>query len=231
MAIGIIISFVVSFVTIIVLIRTLLAVNRQVGAANRQAEAATDQAAAARAQIGVLEQQRTAAERAAQAAEEQARAARSATEVAEAQRIAAEQAVQAARIQSELTRHEILARLRPILVIASHANPNPNYPDLLYAENHGQGVALDVKVIPTGSVIAGTAGILHNILGPGQKSLLGTDSATIKREGVKAYYQSEDGRRFVTVVEPSEDSFLKQNTFEINEKGGWLPQPEIPSAS
>ena len=145
-ALGILLTLLVNAVSILVLIRTLRAVNKQAAAADRQAKAAEDQALAARKQTEVSEQQREAGERAAEAAEEQARAAQSLEAVAEAQRLAAEQAAQAARIQSELTRHDIYARLRPILVITTHANKNPTLPDVVFAENHGEGVALDSNV-------------------------------------------------------------------------------------
>jgi hypothetical protein len=227
-ACGILIALLVNIVTVAVLVRTLRAVNRQARAADRQAEAAEAQATVARKQTEVLEQQRMATERAANAAEEQAIAARSATAVADAQRIAAEKGVEAARIQSELTRHEMLARLRPLLVVATRAPQNAGLPDLVYVENHGEGVALEVRVIARRPGATGSIGIAHNILGPSQSALVGADLRDVKREGIQASYESQDGRHFVTVVEPSDSGFLRQNTFEIDERGGWLGQFKIP---
>jgi hypothetical protein len=228
---GILLAFPVNIITLVVLLRTLRAVNRQAIAADRQAQAAEQQASVSREQMAVLEQQRVAAERGAEAAEKQAQAAQAATAVAEAQRIATEQAAHAARMQSELTRHDLLSKLRPILVITRRPNPNPTLSDVVYAVNHGAGPALDVKVRPRGPNVSRNVGIVTNILGPGQDTLVSTDVVTIKREGIQALYESQDGRHFATVMEPSNnESFFHQSAFEIDIKGGWQAQPAIPPA-
>jgi hypothetical protein len=206
-------AWIVNIFTIVVLIRTLRAINKQ-------ATAAEDQAGAARKQTEVLEQQRIAAERAAEAAEKQALAAQSATAVADAQRIAAEHGAEAARIQSELTRNDMLNKLRPILVVVRRAHPASGYAEVIYLENHGAGVALDVTVSPRQPNMARSIGIAHNTLGPGKDAfIIGIDLPALKREGLQAIYQSQDGRNFITVVEPFQDDLFSQKTFQINEKG------------
>ena len=40
---------------------------------------------------------------------------------------------------------------------------------------------------------------------------------------------SLDGRHFVTTVKVSGLTFHEQKPFEINEQGGWLAEPTIPS--
>jgi hypothetical protein len=229
-ALGILVAVVINTATIYVLVRTLRAVNKQAIAADRQAEAAEAQANAARLQTEVFEKQKIAAERAAIAAEKQAQAGEYASAVAEAQRIATERAAEAARIQSELTRHDILAKLRPVLVVTRRQHPTPGYGDLPYLENHGSGVAIDVKVSPRRGNSNRKIPIEHNILGPSQAALIKIENPVFRAEGIQAFYDSQDGRHFVTIAEPNEND-LVQNTFEIDSKGGWLAQDEIPEKS
>jgi hypothetical protein len=230
--VGILLTLAVNVFTLIALFRTLWAVNRQARAADRQAQAAEQQARASRQQTEVLEQQRIAAEMAAQAAEKQAQAAQSATAVADAQRIATEQAARAAAIRSELTRLDILAKLRPILVITRRTNPNPSLGDIFFAVNHGTGAALAMKIGPRAQNIDRNIGVATNILGPGEGALISMDTVAIKREGIQARYESQDGRHFATVMEPGVDeNFLRQDSFETDSKGGWLAQPAIPSTN
>lgn len=229
-ALGILVAVAINVVTIYVLARTLRAVNKQAIATDRQAEAAEAQANAARLQTEVLEMQKIAAERAAIAAEKQAQAGESAAAVAEAQRIATERAAEAARIQSELTRHDLLAKLRPVLVVTRRPHPTPGYGDLPFLENHGAGVAIDIKVSPRRGNGNRKIAIEHNILGPAQAALIRIENPVFRAEGIQAFYDSQDGRHFVTIAEPNEND-LVQNTFETDNKGGWLALDEIPVAS
>jgi hypothetical protein len=52
---------------------------------------------------------------------------------------------------------------------------------------------------------------------------------TIKRDGIQVTHRSQDDRRFATALEPGQENFLRQTTFAIDGKGGWLAQPEVPS--
>jgi hypothetical protein len=71
-----------------------------------------------------------------------------------------------------------------------------------------------------------------NILGPGQEAQLSIDIAFIKKHGIQVLYESQDGRHFATVMEPAKnETFLRQNTFEIDAKGGWQSQPAVPPAA
>ncbi|MGA2536139.1 MAG: hypothetical protein ABSF53_09000, partial [Terracidiphilus sp.] len=122
-AVGVIAATILSGFTAFVLLRTLNAINRQALASDRQAEAAESQALAARKQIEVSEQLRVVSERAALAAEEQVRAAIASSAVSDAQRKAIEDSARAERANSELTRHQTLAQLRPVLVLGARPHP------------------------------------------------------------------------------------------------------------
>ena len=170
-AFGIFIAAFINLFVAFVLWRTLNAVNKQARAADRQAEAAEAQAVAARKQTEVSEQQRLAAERAASAAEEQVSAAKAASAVSDAQRIATEQAAAAERIQSELIRHQILAKMRPVLTVDKRLNPQNVSSWQFWLENHGTGVALSIKALYRDDGHT-PIGLSANILGPDRRTLL-----------------------------------------------------------
>lgn len=221
-AFGIFLATAVNLLAVYVLFRTLVTVNRQARAADRQAEAAEAQADAARKQTEVSEQQRIAAERAANAAEEQVRAAQSATTVSEAQRKAAEQAATAEREHSELIRQQLLATLRPILVIARHEDSSGAVTYLV--ENHGEGVALSVKASYRGR--AQELFLSLDILGPNHSAVTALLPKSFEADGVDVRYQSQDGRFFVTTAF-GKGLEVRQTTIEVDAKGGHLPQPRI----
>jgi multidrug efflux pump subunit AcrA (membrane-fusion protein) len=222
-AFGIILATAVNLLAVYVLFRTLVTVNRQAQAADRQAEAAEAQAAAARKQTEVSEQQRIAAERAANAAEEQVEAAKSATKVSEAQRIATEQGAMAEREHSELIRQQLLATLRPILVITKHDEGGGNME--YRVENHGEGVALAVKANYRGRGLQDIY-ISHDILGPSQSAVTALRWETFQADGMQVRYESQDGRFFVTTAFAN-GLELRQTAFEVDANGGYLNQPRI----
>jgi multidrug efflux pump subunit AcrA (membrane-fusion protein) len=226
---GILLAVLVSALSVYVLFKTLGAVNRQAIASDRQAGAAEAQAAAARKQTEVAEQQRLVAERAANAAEEQLEAARAASKLAELQVNAARDSAMAEREHSDLIRRQALASLQPVLVFSGGPiKENPSY-SRFYFENHGFGMALEVKVTTRKSPIR-EIGILHDIIGPGRTTDVNVDAAGIKRDGLQAKYKSLDGRRFVTVLEPNQDRFT-QTSFQVNDKGGWIAQDTFGTAT
>jgi hypothetical protein len=228
-AIGIVLAAILSILSIYVLARTLHAVNRQAVAADRQAEAAEAQAIAARKLTEVAEQQRLASERAANAAEEQVAAARSSTAVSDAQRIATEQSALAEREHSDLIRIQILASMRPFVVVGREPNPAMAGSWQYFALNHGEGVALDVAF----SYRNGTKNLIsisQNILGPGQRAILGFQLQHAQQVGLQARYSSQDGRLFVTTIELRNQDFI-QTAFEVDKNGGWLAQPAIPTSA
>jgi hypothetical protein len=192
------VALIVDAVTVVVLIRTLRAVNRQAKAADRQAEAA----------------------------EAQVLAARSATAVSDAQRIAAEQSAAAARMQSELIRYEFLAKLRPILAIDKDLNPRNVSAWQFWLVNHGGGAALDIEPKYRGRGVQPIS-LSANLLGPGSKTLFYLNIERAQSDGFQICYGSEDGRRFATTVTVEGHNFTAK-TFQINESGGWVPEPEIP---
>jgi multidrug efflux pump subunit AcrA (membrane-fusion protein) len=223
--IGVLLATFVNWVTIFVLVRTLSTVNRQAQAADRQAEAAEAQADAARKQTEVSEQQRIAAERAANAAEQQVAAAKSAMAVSEAQRIATEQGALAEREHSELIRQQLLAALRPILVIvgARHSGGIKTYS----IENHGEGVALAMKASYRNGGLEEIA-VSPDILGPNHSAPIQLHWHIFRQSGMQVRYESADGRFFVTVALPNANkNDLNQTAFEVDAHGGHLLQPRI----
>jgi hypothetical protein len=223
--IGVLLATIVNWVTIIVLMRTLSTVNRQAHAADRQALAAEAQAEASRKQTEVSEQQRIAAERAANAAEEQVRAAQSATAVSEAQRVATEAGAKAEREHSELIRQQLLARLRPILVVVETRHPSGMA--LFSIENHGQGVALAMKANYRNQTHEEIP-ISPDILGPDHSTRIQFRWDELHNNGMQLRYESQDGRFFATVAMPNaKKDDLTQTSFEIDARGGHLLQPRI----
>ncbi|QHN03427.1 hypothetical protein FTO74_08660 [Granulicella sp. WH15] len=228
-AIAVLISFIVSLVTIIVLIRTFVAVNRQAVAADRQAIAAEEQAKVARKQTEVAEEQRLLAERATAAAEEQVKASSAATAVSEAQRVAAEQNAKAAQFQGELIRHQLLAQLRPILVVRLEL-ATPNHGDRYVLQNHGQGVASEISAIFRRVTPLEAIQVSQTILGPQQDADISASLTTLPERGFQIRYKSQDGRNFVTYAEPWDKNpkGFQQVTMETNDNGGWKADPAIP---
>ncbi len=227
-AFGIFTAFINLFVAL-VLWRTLNAVNRQSRAADRQAEAAEAQAVAARKQAEVSEQQRLAAERAASAAEEQVIAARAGSAVSDAQRTATEQAAATARIQSELIRHQILAKMRPVLAVDKRIHPLNVSSWQFWLENHGEGVALSIQAFYRDDGHSAIS-LSANTLGPGRSTILAINIERAQSKGFQVFCNSEDGRRFATTIKMEGFDFSAE-TFEINAVGGWMPQPELPKTN
>lgn len=212
-AVGVFAAAILNLATIYVLVRTLRAVNAQARAADRQAKAAEDQSEVARKQIEVAEQQRVASERAATAAEGQVAAARAASASSEAQRIATEQSAAAEKEHSELIRQQLLASMRPVLVIAFR--PIQNGSNRYHVENHGSGVALDIKGRYLGMGFAPFV-VGLSILGPAQNALLMMDVNTFETEGCEIRYRSQDGRHFITKAKRPNSMSLVQETHEVN---------------
>jgi hypothetical protein len=194
-AFGILIATAVNLLAVFVLIRTLSAVNRQAKASDRQAAAA----------------------------EEQVNAAKAATTVSDAQRIATEEGARAEREHSELIRQQLLASLRPMLVITKHDDGKGNVTHLV--ENHGVGVALSVKVSYRGKVQE--LFLSHDIIGPNHSAITALDPTRFEADGVTVSYQSQDGRFFVTTAFGKSGLEVRQSTIEVDAKGGHLPQPQI----
>jgi ribosome-binding ATPase YchF (GTP1/OBG family) len=194
-AFGILIATAVNLLAVFVLIRTLSAVNRQAKASDRQAAAA----------------------------EEQVNAAKAATAVSDAQRIATEEGARAEREHSELIRQQLLATLRPIVVIVRRTDKLGNITHLV--ENYGEGVALFVKLSYRGK--AEELYLSHDILGPNQSALTALDHRLFEAEGVQARYQSQDGRMFVTTAFGKGPLEVRQSTIEVDAHGGHVPQPPI----
>jgi len=197
-AFGVFLPLIVSVVTIYVLIRTLKAVNAQAKASDRQAKAAEEQVAAARA----------------------------ASAVSDAQRRAAEQSAEAARTHSELVRHELLAKLRPVLAVDKEINPQMSGNWRFWIFNYGRGTALDIESTYRGRT-NDRVGVSANVLGPGTKTIFDLNIERARSEGFQVLYRSEDGRRFATTVTLDGYNF-QAKTFQIDEKGGWLADPELP---
>jgi hypothetical protein len=193
-AFGILVATAVNLLAIIVLIRTLSAVNRQAKAADRQAAAA----------------------------EEQVAAAKSASAVSDAQRIATEAGAKAEREHSELIRQQLLATLRPILVIARREDSFGNVTDLV--ENHGEGVALSVKASYRGR--NEELFLSLDILGPNHSAVTSLLPKPFEADGVEVRYQSQDGRFFVTTAF-GKGLEVRQSTIEVDARGGHLSQPRI----
>jgi hypothetical protein len=195
-AFGILLATAVNLLAVIVLIRTLSAVNRQARASDRQAKAA----------------------------EEQVKAAEAATAVSDAQRIATEEGARAEREHSELIRQQLLATLRPILIIAKLDDGKGN---VIYAvENHGEGAALSVKVRYRGEMKE--LFLSHDIIGPNRRAVTALDSTRFDKDGVTLWYQSQDGRFFVTTAFGKIGSLeVRQETLEVDARGGHLPTPPI----
>ena len=227
------VGLVLSAVTIFVLIITWKAIKAQANAANALIDVAKEQADAAKKQTEVGEQQRLASERASLAAEKQVEAAIASSAVAEAQRKATEEAARAGRVQSELTRHQILAQLRPVLAFASKPNPAMGDSTMTAIENHGEGIALNVtvqldrpKTHPRDRMQ-----FIHvevNVLGPNKNARIYYSYQDAAEGTIYARYDSLDGRHFVTTAVVNGQSFKDQKPFEVNDKGGWMPGPSIP---
>ena len=90
-----------------------------------------------------------------------------------------------------------------------------------FAANHGQGVALDLvcsyRNTPTESLP-----LVQNILGAGQKALLGLHLQRAMAAGLIVRYKSQDGRSFVTNVKVGAGQDFVQETFEVDDKGGFI---------
>lgn len=195
-AFGILIATAVNLLAVFVLIRTLSAVNRQAKASDRQAAAA----------------------------EEQVNAAKAATAVSDAQRIATEAGARAEREHSELIRQQLLATLRPILIITKLDDGKGN---VVYAvQNHGEGAALSVKVSYRGEVKE--LFLSHDIIGPTRSAITALDPTRFEKDGVVVRYESQDGRFFATTAFGKSGSLeVRQSTIEVDARGGHLPQPPI----
>jgi hypothetical protein len=233
-AIGVIAATLLSAFTAFVLLRTLNAINRQAKASDRQAEAAESQAIAARKQTEVSEQLRIVSERAALAAEEQVRAAIASSAVSDAQRKATEDSAKAERAHSELIRHQIFAQLRPVLVLGARPHPTQGGAIETYIENHGMGIALNIRIkllMPEGSTTQRTQDLTPDtdVLGPSRRALFYYNYRESLYGKIQVNYDSLDGRHFVTTAKVSGSAFQEQKPFEVNERGGWLPEPTIPS--
>lgn len=194
-ACGIVIATAVNLLSVIVLIRTLSAVNRQTRASDRQAAAA----------------------------EEQVSAAKAASAVSDAQRIAAEEGAKAEREHSELIRQQLLASLRPMLVITKRDDGRGNITH--FVENHGAGVALSVKIGYRGK--SEELFLSHDIIGPDHNATTLLNPKNFEIDGVVLRYQSQDGRFFATTAFGKSGLEVRQSTIEVDDKGGHLPQPQI----
>lgn len=233
-AVGVVAATILSAVTVYVLVRTLNAINRQAIAADRQAKAAEAQAIAARKQTEVSEQLRITSERAALAAEEQMKAAIASSAMSDAQRKATEDGARAERAHSELIRYQSLAQLRPVLVFGTRPHPTMGGATQVYIENHGMGIALNVRIkldIPKiDSKLRMQDLIVEiNVLGPNKLAFFYYNHREASEATMYAYCDSLDGRHFVTTAKVSGLTFKEQKPFEINESGGWLPELTIPS--
>jgi hypothetical protein len=233
-AVGVIAATILSVFTAFVLLRTLNAINRQAIASDRQAEAAESQALAARKQTEVSEQLRLASERAALAAEEQVRAAIASSAVSDAQRKATEDSARAERAHSELIRHQILAQLRPVLVFGVRPHPTQGGANQTYVENHGMGVSLNIKIRlfmlqATQMPKIQDLKVEINVLGPNRLAIFSYNQKEALNGTIQVSYDSLDGRHFVTTAQVSGPAFQEQKPFEVNEQGGWLAEPTIPS--
>jgi hypothetical protein len=192
-AIGVLITAILNVITLLVLIRTLVAVNAESKAATRQA----------------------------QAAEQQVIAAKAASATSEAQRRATEESAAAEKEHSELIRQQLLASMRPVVIVIRDSIPGiigQHY----FVQNHGSGVALDIKGryltmnLPPFSVA-------HSILGAGQRALLIIHAKTLEEEGCEIRYRSQDGRRFITRATKTNGPSLVQETYEAGEN--WEVKP------
>jgi hypothetical protein len=193
-AFGILVATAVNLLAVLVLIRTLSAVNRQAKATDRQAAAA----------------------------EEQVTAAKSASAVSDAQRIATEAGAKAEREHSELIRQQLLATLRPILVITKRDDGRGNIEYRI--ENHGEGVALAVKASYRGR--DQELFLSHDILGSNHTAVIVLNLQNFQSDGVYVRCESQDGRHFLTTAF-GKGLEIRQTTIEVDDKGGHLPQPRI----
>lgn len=137
--------------------------------------------------------------RQAKAANKQATAAESATEVSNALRIAAEDGARAQREHSELVKQQLLASLRPIVVVGRQPHPlQPETPQY-FAANQGEGVAMEVichyRDTPTDHIP-----LVQNIIGGSTKSVFSLNTQHAQNAGLELSYKSQDGRFFVTKV-------------------------------
>jgi hypothetical protein len=212
-----------SALTIIVLIVTWRAIKAQADAA----KALTD---VAKKQTDLAEQQRVVSERATLAAEKQAEAAIASSAVSEAQRKATEDAARAERVHSELTRHQILSQLRPVLVFGNKPHATMGGSTITFVENHGEGIALNIRVQiiqrakePLRDVHVGV-----NVLGPNKSAEFLYDYRNTVDGRIQARYDSFDGRHFVTAATVTGQNFMEQKPFEVDEKGGSTPEAPVP---
>lgn len=215
--VGVICATAVGITSIVVLIYTLVAVNRQAAAATAQAEAA-------RKQTEVSEQLRVVAERSASAAEEQVAAAKSSADASDAQRRATEASAAAERAHSELIRHQLLASLRPVLILTRR--PNALHQWDYFVENHGQGIAIEAAMSYRKSPMDGI-NLAQTIVGAGRSARAALDERRLMGDSAQINYQAEDGRCFVTIVNLL-DQELNQQMFQTDERGGWILPDPIP---
>jgi hypothetical protein len=192
-AFGIVLAAALNLATIVVLTRTLRAVNKQATAADRQAEAA----------------------------EEQVTAAASATAVSKAQLSAAEESARAEREHSDLIRQQLLAALRPVIVIGRQPHPAQAGTQQYFAANHGEGLALEV-VCQYADTPADHVPLMLNIIGRNAKSIFSLDMSHARKAGLQLKYRSQDGRYFLTKVEVTSGEDCEHETFEVNNLGGFL---------
>lgn len=224
------VGLILTVVTIVVLIVTWKAIKAQAEAATALTAVAKDQADAAKKQTEVAEQQRIFSERAALASEKQVEAAIASSAVADAQRKATEDAARAERVHSELTRHQILARLRPVLVFGNKPHPTMGGSTITFVENHGEGIALNIRV----QIVQRTKELwkdVHvgvNVLGPNKNTEFTYDHRNTVDGRIQVRYDSLDGRHFVTTATVTGLSFMEQKPFEVDEKGGWTPDEAVP---
>lgn len=228
------VGLLLSAVTIWVLFVTWRSIRAQAEAARALTVVAKEQADAAKKQTEVAEQQRVASERVALAAEKQVEAAIGSSAVAEAQRKATEEAARAERVYSELTRHQILAQLRPVLVFGSKPHPTMGASTITFVENHGEGIALNIKLQldrPNSHPMERMKEIYVglNLLGPNKSAEFSYDYRNTNEGMMYARYDSLDGRFFVTKAVVQSQSFGKQESFQLNANGGWTPEPPVPA--
>jgi hypothetical protein len=195
---------ILSVVTIFVLIVTWRAIKAQADAANALTDVANKQLVAAVASSAV----------------------------ADAQRKATEDAANAERAHSELTRHQILAQLRPVLVFGIKLHPTMGGSIITFVENHGEGIALNIRVQivqrttkePWKEVQVGV-----NVLGPNKNAEFSYDHRNTVDGRIQARYDSLDGRHFETTATVNGQNFMEQKPFEVDERGGWTPESPVPN--
>ena len=152
-----------------------------------------------------------AANQQAAAAKQQVEAALAATAVAEQQRLAAEDAAAAARRQNQLAEEAAEQAKWPMLVLVRVAEPGQSA--MMYIENQGTGVAVDVSWYQSHELWPLTAKDRHvpyqTILGPGYKTRIQMNYELPLRQKLTLDCRTVDGVPAQTKVEPFADTYTQ----------------------